>query len=320
MKLKLWLNLLVLFTLLVTGCSSTGVKSTSGLVQRLKNRGPVSLSSDNPFLAANLLISREMQKSPEVAGFIEHRGAPTAIEVNEGLFSPLTLFFYYSENREYFALEEAGDVWIIKGPQEIDAETFLELRRVNSLNRGEPRLEYNYATPKVEHTPPELTTHEKLAALDTASDEAAIQPYSDPFQQKLERYERARQARQPGGAFSSPSGGAFTTTRPATRTLSLDSIITEFGTAQAELTPKGDLVHYVTYQGETLSMISRWYTHDRDNAGRLARINRLGNPNALSLGDIIIIPSYLLRNKKRLNNSAVQALTKLAGREVVSYP
>jgi len=76
----------------------------------------------------------------------------------------------------------------------------------------------------------------------------------------------------------------------------------------AETTPKGDIVHYVTYPGETLSMISRWYTDERENAGRIARINKLARPDKLELGDTVVIPSYLVKNKNRLTESAVKSL------------
>jgi hypothetical protein len=77
----------------------------------------------------------------------------------------------------------------------------------------------------------------------------------------------------------------------------------------AEMTPKGDVVHHVTYPGETLSMLARWYTHDRANAGRIARINSITQPDKLNIGDMIVIPSYLVKTKNRLTEEGVQSLT-----------
>ena len=88
------------------------------------------------------------------------------------------------------------------------------------------------------------------------------------------------------------------------------------GSQPAELTPRGDVVHHVTYPGETLSMIARWYTHDRANAGRLARINHLNNPDRLQIGDKIIVPSYLLKNKNRRTPADVRTLQTLAKEEL----
>ena len=67
-------------------------------------------------------------------------------------------------------------------------------------------------------------------------------------------------------------------------------------------------MHYVTFSGETLSILARWYTGDRSNAGKIARINRIADPDKLSTGDTIIIPAYLLRNKNRLTESGVKEL------------
>ena len=84
---------------------------------------------------------------------------------------------------------------------------------------------------------------------------------------------------------------------------------------EAELSPRGDLVHYVTFPGETLSMIARWYTGDRTNAGRIARMNGLPNPDQLRIGDSVVVPKYLLATTKRLTATAVEELAVTAERE-----
>jgi len=55
-------------------------------------------------------------------------------------------------------------------------------------------------------------------------------------------------------------------------------------------------------------MISRWYTLDARNLGRISRINNLKNPSQLEIGDTIVIPSYLVKNKNRLNEATVKTL------------
>ena len=114
-------------------------------------------------------------------------------------------------------------------------------------------------------------------------------------------------------SFQSPSGN-FQQGNAAARdgALSLDQIIQNNSGHPAEISPKGDLVHYVTFPGETLSMVARWYTRERSNAGSLARINRLRNPDKLSLGDVIVVPSYMLKNPNRMIANAVRDLTQLA--------
>ena len=67
----------------------------------------------------------------------------------------------------------------------------------------------------------------------------------------------------------------------------------------AELTPKGDLVHYVTGNNETLTTLAEWYTRDKSTIGKIARLNNLKATAKLSPGDVIVIPSYLVKNKVR---------------------
>jgi len=282
--------------LCLAGCSQRSTKIDNGLIMRLKNRGPVALSSNNPFLVANLLISKEMEKSPEIAGFIDHRGAPAAIEVHKGIWGPVDLFFYYPENRESFKLEEADDIWIIRGPFTLEHEKFREVAKLTRGLGGKPKLAHSYYSPEKEFQNP--------------GQQAAL-PSPDPFIEKLDAFEEP--SKTTTTAFQSPSAESNRYLWEPRRTEkdSIENIIATTDSSAAEMTPKGDLVHYVTYPGETLSMIARWYTKDRANAGRLARINRLSNPNHLKIGDVIIIPSYLLRNKNLLTENAVKALTEM---------
>ncbi|MCC6220881.1 MAG: hypothetical protein IT291_06550 [Deltaproteobacteria bacterium] len=63
---------------------------------------------------------------------------------------------------------------------------------------------------------------------------------------------------------------------------------------QVEVLTSGDIIHRVTYQGENVGTIARWYTGDISNTGRIARINDLNEHNALPLGSRVRIPRYLL--------------------------
>jgi hypothetical protein len=76
----------------------------------------------------------------------------------------------------------------------------------------------------------------------------------------------------------------------------------------AEISPEGDIVHYVTSEDESLEMLARWYTFDKTNTARLARMNKLSQSQALTIGDSIIIPSYLVKNKVRLDEIAKSSL------------
>jgi len=74
----------------------------------------------------------------------------------------------------------------------------------------------------------------------------------------------------------------------------------------AEITPKGDLVHYVTFPEETLLIITQWYTKDPSNVEAIARINGIKEQDHLTPGNSIIIPGYLVRNKNVLPEVSIK--------------
>lgn len=274
--------------LLLIGCTET-IRVNEGLISRLRDRGPVALSSENPYLAANLLVSRELERSAELKGFIEHRGAPNAIELEQPTLRPLLMHFYYPEEREMYTLEEVDRTWVIRGPLTIPRE---KMKQVATLTRdisGQPSLSDSEIKPG---------------------------PFVSYNDKAKDFYGEKPSATEVGKPIDTLSRGAHT---PPLQQQSQEQVISDTIASlraeqrgEAEVTPKGDLVHYVTYPGETLSMISRWYTDDRANAGKIARINNLAKPNELEIGDMIVIPSYLVRNKIRMGEEVVKKLAIVA--------
>lgn len=308
-----------LFTL---GCAQLSSPSRP-LIERIRNRGPVTLSSENPYLAANLLISREMERSEELRGFIKLRGAPPAIEVQSELFSPLLMFFYYPNEREYYELESLDDGWIIRGPLALSRIKMKEVAVLTRGIEGPPKLSFEGQTIIAAPIP----NHESSSGLEPRF--RREEEEEDPVVAKL-----AEKPKVPAktdtkdvvrGAFQSPA--TELTLQPESETLRIlksdlgekdpkDSSSSKLSEPDlkhpAELSPKGDLVHYVTYSGETLSMIARWYTQEASNAGKIARINNLKDANHLTIGDTVIVPSYMLKNRNRMTEEALKALQVLA--------
>jgi LysM repeat protein len=66
--------------------------------------------------------------------------------------------------------------------------------------------------------------------------------------------------------------------------------------------------HKVRYPGETLSIISEWYTGDAENWRALAKANKKLNPNHISIGTKIRIPKKLLRTTKRMPRDFVEVV------------
>jgi len=65
--------------------------------------------------------------------------------------------------------------------------------------------------------------------------------------------------------------------------------------------------HQVKYSGETLGLISRWYTGRTDNWKRIAEVNPSLKPSRISIGDIILIPNRLVSNSDPLPRKAVRS-------------
>ncbi len=300
-------------------CSTTGGPVGTGpnvaLVDRLKNRGPVVLSSENPFLAGNLLVSKEVERSEELRGFIKHRGSPAAIEVSKEFFSPLTLLFFYPEHREQYTLELADGTWVIAGPVTMERE---KMKAVLALLRGqgnkiagaaslEPPVDGSTSSRDHGTISPDHTTSGPESGTSTRG--------SDLFLERLEQATKGSEFKSPASAdeelaLPAESPRQTSTEGRSSEAQAIATLAKEFGKENAEISPQGDLVHYVTYSGETLSMIARWYTYDRANADKLARINSLKNPHVLSIGDMVVIPSYLLKNKSRMSEAAVRELSR----------
>ncbi len=70
--------------------------------------------------------------------------------------------------------------------------------------------------------------------------------------------------------------------------------------------------HTVRWPGECMSLIARWYTGSSNNWRKLARANSGINPNRIKRGNVILIPSRMLKTKEPLPQ-------KLAARYTANY-
>ncbi len=236
----------LLLLLSLAGCAVAN-KRSNVLRHELSGEGPQALSTSNPYLAPNLFLSREMERSEFVSGFIKFRGVPDAIEVKQRFFQPFRLYAFYLDTNDGYVLEERGKEWVIRGPEKIPTALLPSLAALQAGARGEKPL-LTAAPP-----PPE----------------SQIGPR--PNRAMLERETKPRASQ----------------------------------VARIEISSSGDLLHYVTFHGETLRLITEWYTKDVGNAERLARINGFSDPNILQLDQVVRIPRYMLKNAAPLEEGAV---------------
>lgn len=311
----------------VSGCAPS-ISNDNTLTKRLANRGPVALSADNPFIAANLLLSREMERSPELKGFIEHRGQPTALNVERGLLGSLELTLLYADKGERYVLERSDDMWIISSPlptvpiPPVSAQLAAKAPASESAPPGsaasaeEPPRESAAieATAPSALLPPRIVLAERLQA--TATGAASTPEIVTPLPLKGDATvpDTTRAALQPGAFTSSarenpPAEKSTLAPLAPQAPTPLIRLRAEAAGHPAETTPRGDLVHHVTDPTETLHLIATWYTDGVANAPRLARINGRSSTAPLLLGDTIVVPAYLIENRNRLTDGARRELS-----------
>ena len=236
--------------LLLVGCTAS-LPGTDPLVTRLKNRGIVPVSPDNPFLATNLLLTKSADASPEIKGFLEHRGRPSSLMVEKNSFGPMMLTLFYSDAGQYFSIEDGESVAIIRGPFPIsDAQK-------NQLSALGETVNHFESTERMSGVIPPTAT-----------------PTATPKTVKTEK-----------PPFRSPP-----------QIIGASPVITSSG-EEAEITPRGDVVHYVTSSSENIDQIAGWYTDDMTNGEKLLRLNNL---QTLEIGDTVVIPSYMVKRKTRM--------------------
>ncbi len=63
---------------------------------------------------------------------------------------------------------------------------------------------------------------------------------------------------------------------------------------------KDQYKHTVRWPGESLSLIASWYTGSSKNWGKLAKINPRLHPNRIKAGQVIMIPTALLKTRVAL--------------------
>ncbi|NDC37184.1 MAG: hypothetical protein EBZ48_03930 [Proteobacteria bacterium] len=296
MKRRLGILPALLCISLTSGCLNS-MSPAGGLLSRLDGRGPVALSADNPYLVGNLVLAREVAKSPVLKGFISHRGTPSAVEVKTASFGSYKLLLFYLPEREQFIFEELSSKWIVDGPKPIPAEILSLVTTIAQPGRANAQLLSGRALSQVlGETIPQNTTSPESQPKQTPPPAPALPPPTP------------RLTIAPADSRSATQGAA---TAPPMSDEGIVALLNSKGAPAAEISPKGDLVHYVTLSGETLSLISRWYTLDFRNAGRLARINGIKEPGMVSIGDIVVVPSYLVRNKSRLTQEAIELLVNV---------
>jgi hypothetical protein len=262
----------------------------------LANQGPLLLSRDNPFLAQNLYVALERDNSPLIAKFIKHRGEPDAVEVRTRWMRSDRVYFFYLDKREAYVFERRDVSWVVRGPERIPRDIFDKHFSKSDASRG-----------------PKLARKSEPSAESDAA--LAVDEYiNDPSEPKF--IDRAREPLPPAAYEETPPERAPFLRESAQRREPDPKLPRTIPQSSNELlgmrrgtTPQaasGDLLHTVSYPGETLRMIAAWFTGSPDNAARIARINGIENPDLLFMGQQVRIPRYLVKTLEPLPEEEVE--------------
>ena len=304
------------------GCSDS--LRTRPLSVRLANRGSYLITDKDPYLAPNLMLDRELGSDPDIRGFLKTKGKPFAIQVQKGFLSPLTVFLYYPEKGETYRLEKGGLLWLISGPEPLEGDELQQILALASTPTELPTVDSSSddSDEKTdESSAPSPTTHSKILFQPEKSHSDASRSgtsLSEGDGDDMGPIHEGKNLELTPSHSESTKRVASTTNESAENNRSVkktgtfkekvQALVRETKSGEAELTPKGDVVHYVSFDGETLSNVAAWYTYDKSNVGKIARINQRKADDKLALGDSIVIPSYLVRNKTLLTKTALKDL------------
>lgn len=288
--------------IVLCGCMAT-MRMNDPLIDRLNGRGPVALSSSNPYLAANLFLRKQLETRPELDQFVRSKGLPGALAVEAKGWEPLRMTFYYPAIQEKYIFEERSGTWQTPANVLLRGDELAKLMNQVKDQHGAPTLlpstrpadpdaDYPFAyhrgdpvTRPLANEMPELGEFRSPAIPAEKRDE--LLPYRDV-------------------PAPTPSRSRWSSSK-----VTLEELVSRNSDRQAESTPAGDLIHYVTDERETVRLISFWYTGSVDEAQKLARLNELGPDSQLAPGDTVVIPSYLIKNRAVLPAEEIEELLRI---------
>lgn len=136
-RFRVMLSRVLVPTLVTTLVACSGGRSST--FSSLSEQGILSVSSDNPYVGANIFLSHEMEESRYLYNFMKENGAPQAIELSGRDVETSELKLFYSGRQEMYTAVPQFDrslgskEWIVRGPYELDRTSY---RQVISLPSG----------------------------------------------------------------------------------------------------------------------------------------------------------------------------------------
>ncbi len=139
-RCRVTLSRVLVTTLLTTAVAcSTGRSST---FSSLSEQGILAVSSDNPYVGANIFLSNEMEESRYLYNFMKEKGAPEAIELSGRDVEKSELKLFYSGRQEMYTAVPQFDrslgvkEWIVRGPYALDRASYRQVISLPSERGG----------------------------------------------------------------------------------------------------------------------------------------------------------------------------------------
>ncbi len=256
----------------------------------LANQGQLALSTSNPYLGANLFLSKELEHSGYLYNFFQGRGAPTAIEIEDDSSAPTRVIMYYPLTKEVYIadLHIVGETiesreWVVRGPYAVSRKDYKNLQAMQLAMNGEPvfeiagklhrfRFDRQESPREVKPLPPPMPT-----------------PRPTPRQKKKVVYQ------------SDGEDGSIRAVDPKNwKPLNTDQQALMLAKGFAERAANGDVIHTVRQPGETIALIAKWYTGTGKTANELATLNGAAVEGALQVGRRISVPLGLVKQFKQM--------------------
>jgi hypothetical protein len=247
----------------------------------LMNQGPMPVSATSAFVASNLFLAREVERSTYLYQFFGARGAPRAVElIRESIWDSPQVNLYYPKSGEVYVAtateSNTGREWMVRGPFGLDRETARTLAPL--ADDGEPVFDI-------------FGKEYRFRYGSTETDSKVIVPIIIPTSTPKPII------RRPRSGHSGPHGSATPTPKPPPANFDQQALAEAKNLAERDA--NGHIVHTVK-AGQTLPGISAWYTGSSENAAILGQKNGLPADATPSAGAKITIPADLVKNPRTM--------------------
>ena len=260
----------------------------------ISNRGILSLSASNPDLGGNSFLSSQMEQSPALAGFIQSRGAPHAIKVQDHKMRADELLLFYPREGSFYHAELNSTLihydWIVRGPFKTSSFDTEALSKRQLELSAEPVLMINGAPTRIKANPPLMPVVEKPKLVIPPTVVNLPTPKPTPIK-KVAPKPTPQVKTTPVKATPAP-----TPFKP----LNFDQMAILMSQGFAERDTNGDVIHTVQNDGETLEKIAAWYAGNKNKASEIAKASGVEAGTTPTIGTRLRIPLNLVKNTKQM--------------------